>query len=334
MTPPARLTTSSSGRLRPLVDRVVRASRHDGPGLRTVVFFKGCGLRCVFCHSPQTQDPRPEIAFHAARCLACGRCVSACPTGALSAPGELDRGRCARCGACAEACPSGALELVGHYLPPETLAARLRRDLPFYRASGGGVTLSGGEPLLHPRYLLELLDALNQDAGEDPVHVAVETGGHFAFHAAEPVLRRVHLVLFDLKLADEAAHRRLLGRSNRRVLANLRALASWQRAGGERPGTPRPALVVRTPVIPGVTDSEANLRAVLVLARDAGVWDVRLLPYNPAGLDQYEPIGRRPPALPAHFIPRQEWQDLLERFRRWRDLEPEPGASYQNTSSQ
>lgn len=292
---------------RPRVLAVRRGSLHDGPGWRTVVFLKGCRLRCGFCHSPASQDPRPEIAFYAHRCIGCGRCARACPHSAvdLAAPQRVDRRRCQRCGACAGVCPGGALQRLGRRYAPDALAERLLRDRAYYRHSAGGVTFSGGECLLYPGYLQAVLRALRRaseqstDAGEAAPHVLVQTGGYFPWKAARPVLEQVDLVQYDLKLADDAAHRRHLGRPNRLVLANLRRTVAL--------GVP---VEVRVPVIPGVTDAPDNLRALAALARDAGAARLTLLPYNPAGRDAYPPLGRPRPALPDGFLSAARWRAL------------------------
>jgi pyruvate formate lyase activating enzyme len=280
-----------------------------------VVFFKGCRLRCRFCHSPQSQDPRPEITFYPGRCVGCGRCQRACPQQAasLGRRQRVDRRRCRRCGACARVCPGGALQRLGRRWEPAELAELLLRDRAYHHHSGGGVTLSGGECLLFPGYLQALLDALRRARGGTAAHVLVQTGGHFPWGAARAVLRRVDGVQFDLKLADAGAHRRHTGRTNRLVLDNLRRTV--------RSGVPVEA---RVPVIPGVTDDPDNLRALTALARDAGVVRLTLLPYNPAGLDAYPPLGRPAPALPRAFLSPARWEELNALVSAWLGGRAEP----------
>ncbi len=163
----------------PLIVEIKRQSLEDGPGIRSVVFFKGCPLQCTFCHSPETQDPKVDIAFSAKECLHCGKCADSCPEGAidLSRLERISRDRCIHCGQCANACPGNGLRRIGQYYPVDTLTEILLRDLPFYRHSNGGVTLSGGECTLYPNYLESLLKSLKAKQ----VHLLLETSGYFNF---------------------------------------------------------------------------------------------------------------------------------------------------------
>ncbi|MBI4876298.1 MAG: glycyl-radical enzyme activating protein, partial [Acidobacteria bacterium] len=257
---------------RPLIVDVRRGSLEDGPGIRTVVFFKGCPLRCVFCHNPEAQEPGPELAFAAERCLHCGACAGVCRPAAidLSSLSRIDRGRCDLCGRCAEVCTAGALRLIGRYWPVESLVDRLFRDAVFYRHSGGGVTFSGGECTMFPDYLEAVLRRL---AGRG-VHVALETSGFFDYGVfAAKILPYVQLVMFDVKLADSAASRRHLGQPNERIVENL----------GRLLGESGVEVLPRVPLIPGVTDSRENLEAIVELLRRLGAATLAPLPYNPLG---------------------------------------------------
>ncbi len=297
----------------PLVVDVKRHSLEDGPGIRTVVFFKGCPLRCVFCHNPETQRPEAEIAFFEESCLGCGACEEACPRGAakLGHPGRILRERCDGCGECAVACPGQGLRRVGRYLSPARLVELVLRDLPFYRHSGGGVTLSGGEPTLYPDYVSAVLRPL-REAG---VHVALQTCGQFGWDEfASALLPRVDLVFYDVKIADRDAHREHTGVANDRILANLVRLLREARV----PVHPR------IPLVPGITDGVANLRAIAAFLRSAGARDVSLLPYNPMGLATAPRLGRAPPPLPAAFTRPDEERAIFESFAR---LLAEQGAA-------
>jgi len=278
---------------RPLIVDVRRGSLEDGPGIRTVVFFKGCPLRCVFCHNPEAQESGPELAFAKERCLGCGACVEACPQAAidLCSPSHVDRARCDLCGQCAEACPAGALRIIGRYWPVESLTELLLRDVAFYRHSHGGVTFSGGECTMFPEYLQAVLERLK----ERQVHVALETSGAFDYDVfAEKVLPYLDLVLFSY-----------LGQSNQRILENLRRLLR-EAAVEIRP---------RVPLVPGITDGKANLEAIVDTLRSLGAGEVSLLPYNPLGLAMYPRLGKPVPDLPAGFTSPQREKEVVEMFR-------------------
>ncbi|GAB4310157.1 MAG: hypothetical protein Kow0069_10130 [Promethearchaeota archaeon] len=235
----------------PLVFNVQKFSTEDGPGIRTTVFFKGCPLSCAWCHNPEGIDPRPQVQWLSAKCIACRTCVRACPSAAISfdeARGVVvDRSSCRRCGACATECPSTALELVGRRVPVEELFEEVRKDAAFYETSGGGVTCSGGEPTLQFSALL----AFVRRCKEGGLHVALDTCGVAPREKFERLLPFVDLFLYDLKLMDPELHRRYCGTGNEQVLRNARFL-SEQGA----------ATWVRTPLVPGHTATPENVRAI------------------------------------------------------------------------
>jgi pyruvate formate lyase activating enzyme len=293
--------TNAGNSGRPLVVDIKRHSLEDGPGIRSVVFFKGCPLRCVFCHSPETQNVGQEIAFSPSECIGCGACAEACPQGAvdLSLPGRILRDRCDCCGACAEACPGKGLRLIGTYYPVEALVEVLLRDAVYYKHSGGGVTLSGGECTLIPEYVGMLLGLLKAEG----VHVALETSGHFGYAAfSKHILPHIDLVYYDIKIIDADAHKRYTGQDNRLILANFRKLLA------ERTVTVHP----RTPLVPGITATRQNLAAVVDFLCDAGADSMSLLPYNPLGLAMWERLGRPRPDLPEAFTDRNEEQAIRD----------------------
>jgi len=311
---------------RPLIVDVRRGSLEDGPGIRTVVFFKGCPLRCVFCHNPEAQEAAPEIAFAEEQCLIsgagilacqpvleCGACAKACPLAAidLESPTRIDRGRCDRCGRCAEACPGRALRLIGTYWPVETLAELLLRDAPFYRHSGGGVTLSGGESTMFPDYAQALCRTLKARG----IHTALETSGCFEYETfAARILPYLDLILFDLKIVEPQASIRHLGRSSEQIVDNLRRLLA------EAPVKVRP----RIPLVPGITDSRENLTAIVDCLRQLGARNVSLLPYNPLGLPMYTRLGKPTPDLPPRFTRPEQEQRVVAMFREILET-PGPG---------
>jgi pyruvate formate lyase activating enzyme len=307
---------------RPLIVDIKRDSLNDGPGIRTVVFFKGCPLRCFFCHNPETQKAEPEIAFAEEHCIRCGACVEACPRSAivLERPSRIDWDRCDYCGQCAVACRGGALRLIGAYWPVERLAELLLRDASFYRHSGGGVTLSGGECTMFPDYLESLLRRLKAH----DTHVTLETSGYFECEVfARKILPYLDLILFDVKLADRDESIRFLGRSNERILDNLRRLLAQDAVHVQ----------VRIPLVPGITDKRSNLVALVRFLCATGAKNVSLLPYNPLGLAMYSRLGRPTPALPKSFTEPEHERRLLKTFRkiietRTRQLQsPRPGGA-------
>ena len=288
---------------RPLIVDIRRDSREDGPGIRTVVFFKGCPLRCAFCHNPETQETGPEIAFNGERCIRCGECVRACPRAAidLECRERIDRSKCDGCGQCAAVCRGGALRAIGTYWPVEKLAEVLLRDAAFYRHSGGGVTLSGGECTIFPGYLQDLLRQLR--AGN--VHVAIETSGYFEWDAfSDKILPHLDLILFDFKIADRKACVRYTGWPNDKALENLRSLLA-QSSVQVHP---------RIPLVPGITDTRENLTAAVACLCEAGARTVSLLPYNPLGMLMYARLGRPMPDLPLSFIQPECERRVAEMF--------------------
>ena len=263
---------------------IQRYSIHDGPGIRTVVFLKGCPLCCQWCSNPEGQNPVPEMEFSSSRCERCGRCVEVCPQEAVNrvldcAPAEkLDRRACDLCGLCVEACPSSALILSGRRVTVEEVMVEVKKDLAFYRRSGGGVTLSGGDPLAQPSFARALLGR----CGEANIHTAIETCGHAPEQVFRQVVEPSDLVLYDLKHMDPVEHQRLTGASNAVVLRNLRALV-WM-------GKP---IVARLPLIPGRNDGEANLREIGSLLSGLGIREVHLMPFHQLGKDKYQRLGIR-----------------------------------------
>jgi pyruvate formate lyase activating enzyme len=259
--------------------RVARASVHDGPGIRTTVFLKGCPLRCQWCHSPESQQPRPQLAVHEDRCLVCGTCLPGCEHGAIveDATGyHTDFARCRVCGACVARCPSAARELVGRVVEADELLKEIERDVVFFDESGGGVTFSGGEPLMQP----EFLEAMLTGCRARGVHTAVDTCGMADASAFARIAPLPDLFLFDVKVIDEGWHREVTGASNQAILSNLRLLSTNHRR-----------VRVRFPLVPGLTDVRGNVDAVGRLLAGLGLHDVDVLPYHRAGLAKYDRLG-------------------------------------------
>ncbi|HAT11669.1 MAG TPA: glycyl-radical enzyme activating protein [Planctomycetes bacterium] len=291
------MATTASG----LVSDIHRASLHDGPGVRTTVFLHGCPLRCSWCHNAEYRSCRPVLRLHERDCLACGACVSACQRGrhAISAAGHVfDRAGCTSCGDCVAACPSGALSLVGQAMTADEVLATVLRDRGLYASSGGGMTLSGGEPLAQPAFALALL-AGARAAG---VHTCVESSGHAPQTALLAAAAATDLWLFDVKAVDDALHRRLTGVGSSLIHANLDALL----ARGA-------AVELRCPLVPGLNDGAAELDALaaFVRARPAlrRVW---LMPYHRMGVAKAAEADERVIDQPsASADDHRRWLDRL-----------------------
>ncbi|MDM7999895.1 MAG: glycyl-radical enzyme activating protein [Dehalococcoidia bacterium] len=265
---------------RGLIFNIQRFSIHDGPGIRTVVFFKGCGLRCRWCSNPESWNMYQELAVNDLRCTRCGRCEKVCPVNAITidqSGRKLDRGLCNRCLECADVCPTGALAVTGQWMTVDDVMHEVAADALFYQNSGGGVTLSGGDPLQQPEFAVDLLKACK----ERGFHTAIETSGYAEWSILESLLEYTDLVLYDIKHMDAAQHRDGTGKTNQVILENARKAAAKRR------------LWVRLPLIPGYNDSEENLRATAMFAKEIGAAKVSILPYHTWGVPKFAKLGRR-----------------------------------------
>ena len=272
----APLRTGGSG----MIFDIKRFAIHDGPGIRTTVFFKGCPLSCPWCHNPEGIRADRQLSLRVDRCTACGACVSACEQGAISIGKRrsvTDLARCVACGQCVEVCPNAAREIVGRRVSVEQVMTEIEKDVIFYDESGGGATFSGGEPLAQPEFLRALLAACK---GSD-IHTAVDTTCHAPWELIESLCGTVDLFLCDVKHMDGAAHERFTGVGNELILENVRRLADLGKS-----------IVIRVPIIPGVNDDEANVAATGGFVSSMnGVRMVDLLPYNEAGRHKLLRLG-------------------------------------------
>ena len=264
---------------RGMVFQFKRYSIHDGPGIRTTVFLKGCPLECSWCHNPESRSPEPQLAVFNSRCISCGLCIAECPQNAINplSPVTTDRESCDVCGVCAEICPTGAREVVGREMTSRQVMDILARDVLFYRESGGGVTFSGGEPLMQYAFLLDLLEKCR----EMGVRTAVDTSCHAPSNEFLGVAGLTDLMLCDLKLPDENEMLKYTGVTGDLALENIRKLAG---TGQE--------FVLRLPLVPGVTDTERNLEAVRDFIESLPVRPpLQLLPYHSTWREKCARIG-------------------------------------------
>ena len=267
---------------------IQRHSIHDGPGIRTIVFFKGCPLACLWCSNPESQGFEPELFLDPEKCIACGACAEVCPEGAVTKSGEGElllyrRELCTACGRCAEVCYAGARRVEGLTVSAREVLAEVLKDAAFFSRSGGGITLSGGEPLAQPRFAAELL-RLSREEG---LHTAVETAGHVPWENFETVLDLVDLFLYDLKHHDPEKHFAGVGAGNGLILENLQEL-SFRSA----------RVVIRVPVIPGYNDRPEDLLAPAEIALRFGIEELHFLPVHRYGSGKYRLLGKTDP-MPA-----------------------------------
>jgi pyruvate formate lyase activating enzyme len=271
----------------PLILEIKGNSLDDGPGIRSVVFFKGCPLSCVWCHNPESQKATPEIAFDGKICVDCGECRKICPKKALSKknPYYVDRNLCTCCFLCTDVCPSGALEQVGKPMTVADVLTKILPDKPFFTASGGGVTLSGGEATLHMDFLSDLL----QELKTNEIHTLLETCGAFDIgRFMDRVFPHLDTVYYDIKIMDSAAHKRYCGLPNERILANFGELLKAVKRDGKK-------LLPRTPLIPGITDTDENIGDIADFLKSHGVAEAALLAYNPLWHEKCGKVGTDSP---------------------------------------
>jgi len=276
---------------------IQRYSIHDGPGIRTIVFLKGCPLSCKWCCNPESQNPEPELLFQRSNCIQCGKCIEVCTPGALSFdnPDFVDRSKCKSCGACADVCLPNALTMKGRKMTVWEVVQELQKDATNYRRSGGGITLSGGEPLMQPEFAIELLKACKAKGWS----TAMETTGYASKEVVESVIPLVDHALIDLKSIDPGVHQEYTGVPNRLILENALRIATLSDA------------VVRVPVVPGVNDDPSSIKAIGEFAKlMEGIDTVHLLPYHTYGENKYALLGRDYPMGEISDLPKEVMESL------------------------
>lgn len=265
---------------------IQRFSIHDGPGIRTTIFFKGCPLKCYWCHNPESQNSSPEIGFSIDKCLKCGLCVTICPLQAssLSNKKRINREKCNLCGLCIEQCPSSALKIIGQETTIKEIIKEVRQDEAFYQQSGGGITLSGGEPL----YQYEFVFTLTKQLKKLGYHVALDTSGYYQGSDSDlnyllHLAKWVDLILYDIKMIDDQKHQKYTGVSNLTILENASILSLKYPE----------KMIFRYPLIPGLNDSQKDINLLKTFLSSLPKAVFEILPYHRIGVSKYRLIGKK-----------------------------------------
>jgi len=264
----------------PLIVDIARNRTEDGKGIRTTVFFKGCPLSCIWCQNPEAMERNVEIGFYPKNCIGCFECEKVCPEAAIIREKQrINRGKCTLCLRCVDACPTNSLRKIGTYYEIDELLEILLLDYIFYETSGGGITLSGGEPTLWPTYVGELLKRLKSRG----IHTAIQTSGFFSYSSfKEKILPWLSLIMYDFKIIDPIMHLQYTGCDNKIILENFIKLL---KEGVE--------VIPRIPLIPEFTDTKENLSGILEFLKKMGIERYSFLPYNPLGLSKWENLGKK-----------------------------------------
>ena len=278
-----------------MITNIQRFSTHDGPGIRTTVFFKGCGMNCLWCHNPETISPNRQIFSYPKKCIGCGKCIAVCPERAHQTGADGNkiflRELCKACGKCADICYARALEIVGKSVTIDEVINEIEEDAAFYKNSGGGATFSGGEPMLQIDFLTSLLI----ECGKKEIHTAVDTAANVPWENFLKILDYVDLFLFDLKVFDHEKHIKATGVGNERILNNLKRLSDYNNIKSD--------IIIRIPVIPDINDNPGEIKKTADFLKDfKNINRVELLPFHRYGEEKYKSLGmeyhakeRKPP---------------------------------------
>lgn len=263
-----------------VVCEIERYATHDGPGIRTVVFLKGCPLKCLWCANPETQRKENELYYNTNKCIACKRCINSCEKAALQFEDEkviVDKNKCNSCGECVKACPMEALNLVGKNSTVDEVFNEVMKDTIFYQQSGGGITISGGEVLMHRDFAVKLLKMCK----ENYINTAIETSGFGDFNVLKEISVYCDLIMFDIKHTDGKVHKKLTEVDNAIILDNLKRLSEIHKN-----------IIIRMPLITGFNESEENIINTVKIAKENNIKEIHLLPYHSLGKDKYKQLGR------------------------------------------
>ena len=276
---------------------------HDGPGIRTTVFFKGCPLNCWWCHNPEGISTDNDIFFYETKCIGCGTCIEICPEDAVTQEETIliDKEKCTYCGICAKNCPSDALQNTRRTVTSDEVMSEIKKSIVFFDSSDGGVTLSGGEPLMQSEFLKELI----KKCKEEDLHITLDTSGYIDSDTFESIIDNIDLFLYDLKIMDDEQHKKYTGTSNKKILKNLKLLS---KRGKE--------VIIRFPVIPGITDTDENLENIIdFLSGLKNIREIDILPYHNVE-EKYKRLGKEYKLEDVKSPEESRIKDVKERFEK------------------